>query len=264
MPSAELSIRYSKNSSLIMSPEDLKGRYLFGIPLEDSDGNKIPDENINFYIEAAQKEVENYLSIKFNKQAYKESGDFQYNNWVEWGFIPTMYPVHEPVSLQGFLNSSLQIDFPAGWLSHKTQSADKDLYHRQMSLVPLTGTVNSLSNSVVYTGISPHIGYFGGSHIPNYWEITYITGFDTPPADLINIVGKLASINLFHILGDLIVGAGIASKSISADGLSQTINTTSSATNSGYGARVLAYTKEIEKALALAKARYTGITFATA
>lgn len=59
-------------------------------------------------------------------------------------------------------------------------------------------------------------------------------------------IGLTASLLLLDTAGDLIVGAGIASKSISMDGLSQSINTTSSATNAGYGARVLSYGKRLK------------------
>ena len=59
-------------------------------------------------------------------------------------------------------------------------------------------------------------------------------------------VGLAASLLLLDTAGDLIVGAGIASKSISMDALSQSIATTSSATNSGYGARALAYGKRLK------------------
>ena len=50
-------------------------------------------------------------------------------------------------------------------------------------------------------------------------------------------------------VGDLLGGAGIASQSISLDGLSQSFNTTSSSTSAGYGARLIQYEKEIKAGL---------------
>jgi len=61
------------------------------------------------------------------------------------------------------------------------------------------------------------------------------------------------------VLGDLISGAGIAAKSLSIDGLSQSISTTSSATNSGYGARILSYQKRITKELKTIRSFYKGV-----
>ena len=66
-----------------------------------------------------------------------------------------------------------------------------------------------------------------------------------------------ASIGILNIAGDLIAGAGIATKSVSVPGLSQNIGTTSSATNSGYGARIGEYQKEL-KAMIPNLRRYYG------
>ena len=86
--------------------------------------------------------------------------------------------------------------------------------------------------------------------IPDYWRIQYITGWDIDqmPMDLINVVGMVASFGPLGIAGDLILGsAGIASQSLSIDGLSQSISTTASATNAGYGARLIQYEKQIKE-----------------
>jgi len=82
---------------------------------------------------------------------------------------------------------------------------------------------------------------------------------DTLPADIIRALGLKASLLALDVAGDLIVGAGIASISTSLDGLSQNVNTTSSATNSGYGARVIQYTKELKELMATLKATYRAL-----
>ncbi len=73
-----------------------------------------------------------------------------------------------------------------------------------------------------------------------------------------------AAIGPLNIAGDLIAGAGIANKSISLDGLSQSIGTTSSATNSGYGARILQYEKQMKHMLEGLRTHYTGIQMVVA
>jgi hypothetical protein len=65
-----------------------------------------------------------------------------------------------------------------------------------------------------------------------------------------------SSLLALDVAGDLIAGAGLAMVSTSMDGLSQNINTTASATNSGYGARVLQFTKEYKELIATLKATY--------
>ncbi len=66
------------------------------------------------------------------------------------------------------------------------------------------------------------------------------------PPVLVELVGKYASFGPLNIAGDLLGGAGIASQNISLDGLSTGFSTTSSATNSGFGARLLIYRGEIK------------------
>mgnify|MGYP000160127553 FL=1 len=79
------------------------------------------------------------------------------------------------------------------------------------------------------------------------------------PMDLINLTGKLATFGPLGIAGDLILGAGIAAQSIGVDGLSQSISSTSSATNAGYGARILQYQKEIADSVKKLKLVYDEI-----
>jgi len=69
-----------------------------------------------------------------------------------------------------------------------------------------------------------------------------------PPA-ILDAVGLLGAMLPLDTAGDLIVGAGIASKSFSVDGLSTSINTTASSTNAGYGARMLSYKNRLKDLL---------------
>jgi len=76
------------------------------------------------------------------------------------------------------------------------------------------------------------------------------------PANMVHAVGLKAALVPLDVAGDLIVGAGIASKSISMDGLSMNINTTSSATNAGYGARVGQYERELKALMSSLRKRW--------
>lgn len=83
----------------------------------------------------------------------------------------------------------------------------------------------------------------------------------TVPEVLIRTVGLLAAILPLDIAGDLIVGAGIARFDISVDNLRQEVDTTSSATNSGYGARILSYKNTLKAYMKALKADYQAIKF---
>ena len=126
------------------------------------------------------------------------------------------------------------------------------------------GYTQGNASGITFNGVfGANLIWRSRSYIPNYWRVRYLTGFTEIPADLLNIIGKVASINVFHIAGDLILGAGIASFSLGIDGLSQSISSTSSATNAGYGARVIAYQEDVKKLMPILKAKYGGFTVTT-
>jgi hypothetical protein len=251
MPTQAFKFVIPKNENIVISPSELLEIYFFGIPMKTQDGKQMADHVIKTYIRSAQEEVEGYLNIKINKQVIEERRDFNREDYRDWGFVRTSYPVVEPLSLIGNINDVQQVLYPVEWLSART-SSDGIGHFRNLYLVP-SGT-----KAAQYSGITPHVGYFGAAHIPQYWKVRYCTGFESVPADILNIIGKMASINLFHIMGDLILGAGIASQSIGIDGLSQSISTTSSATNAGYGARVTGYLDDLKIGLPRLKAKYDG------
>lgn len=256
MPIQILQALSSKGESVI-SPDELKSRYFFGIPIIDSQGNPMPDSTIIDFINFATLELEGYLNLKLSKEIIKEVLNFTAQDWRAWGFIPTTYPVLEVYSLEGKIGTiEKQIEFPKEWLSVK-RSTDPFAAQRRVHVIPTIGSVTG--NTVAFSGISAQLGWFTMSVIPDYWVLEYCTSFKKVPGDIVDAVGKLAAINIFNNLGDIILGAGIASQSIGIDGLSQSISTTSSATNSGYGARIGQYEGELKLKLPQLKNKYMGI-----
>ena len=257
MGSIALQMPFGKNEGLVISPSELKAMYFFGIRTTTQSGREMPDETFATYIKAATREVENYLNIKLEKQIVQENKDFFRDDFRNWNFIRCSYPVNKAFEVEGTLNGVKQITYPIEWLSTK-ETTQKDQMYRQIYLVPNAGTANIES---IYMGITPHLGLLGTKFIPHYWKVTYCAGYgySNLPEDLLNFIGKLAAINVFHIMGDLILGAGIASQSIGIDGLSQSISSTSSATNAGYGARIIGYGADLKAAWPRLKAYYSGI-----
>lgn len=263
MPKISLDITYGKNQDLIISPEEMREIYMWGVAVKDQSGNEIPDHVLLHYIKAAQDEVSHYLNLKLKKQVVEETLDFSQTDWKRWGYIKCTYPVVCPISLQGFLNTVKQIDYPPEWLSSRKINDGGILHHRNLYVIP-AGNSTAHSSAVIYSGIIPQLGVVGSSLIPNYWNTKYITGFDVIPKDIVEVIGKLASISIFHIAGDLILGAGIASFSLGLDGLSQSISSTSSATNAGYGARITGYLSDLKRQLPALKDYYRGFSFGVA
>jgi len=85
---------------------------------------------------------------------------------------------------------------------------------------------------------------------------------DTMPPELIRAIALKSANVVLNVAGDLIAGAGIAQLSTSMDGLSQSIATTASATNAGYGARILQFERELKELMATLKATYRALNIA--
>jgi hypothetical protein len=234
------------SKSLVFSVSEFKENFLWGIPLcNQSTGQSLSDEVFKQKMLSAQKFVENYLGIKLFKQLIEESKDFVREEFYSWGFIKTSYPINEPLSLQGCLNNQVQITYPKEWLDVK-KSSDQVRYN---NLYILPNGQNNSTTQFLAVQYSQYFSFYGARIIPNYWKIKYCTGFDAIPDDLINIVGKLASIELLPIIEMTVVGGGttfgLASQSLSLDGLSQSI----SKANGGniFGQRLKLYGEEFQR-----------------
>lgn len=250
MGNLSLTISYSINSGTIFSPSELNALYLYGIDVVSSDGTAFSDESMRFYIAQAQREIENWFNLRIYKQLIDKETSSYYRDdyWQQFPIIRTQYPVRKPLSLTGLLGNIEQISYPEAWL--RTSQSKGNINKRRISVVPTGASTVQVNSDIILTGITSQIGMQRFENIPDYWTFQYITGFDLEdlPLDLFNVIGKLASIQILAIAGDLILGAGIASQSLSVDGLSQSVSSTASATSSGYNARVLEYEREIKSA----------------
>lgn len=251
---------FSINGGLCMTVSQLRDLYMWGVRCQNANGTELPDSIYEFYIKAAQKELEDTLNIKIAPQVITETRDYNYQDYVTYGFIRCSYPVARPFYLKGKFNQIEQINYPKEWLSVKRSNEVPETFYRNVYLIPNQGGYsNGNPSGVAFNGVfGANLLWRSRTFIPNYWEIRYLTGFTEIPADLLNVIGKTAAINVFHIAGDLILGAGIASFSLGIDGLSQSISSTSSATNAGYGARIIGYQDDIKKLLPVLQAKYGG------
>jgi len=239
----------------IMTVEELKEIYLFGVDLTDDKGNEMPDRLHEFYIDAAQGWLEKELGglSLCETRIVDETHDYYINDYVSYSAIKLYRtPVIdvESVGFQFPLQSQV-LNFDPSW--YRTEAVGA-----YVNLVPTQGTFSSILLS--QAGNFMPLFYSGLQHVPAVLKVTYTSGFRKGeiPALLKHMIGLKASMGPFNIAGDLIAGAGIATKSISLDGLSQSISTTSSATNAGYGARIIQYQKEIDEAMSGLKNYYVG------
>jgi hypothetical protein len=265
MGSISFNINFNKNEGLLISPSELLDTYLPGIPLCYPSGGQISSDSIKQKIKAAQIQLENFLSIKFQKQQIEERQDFTKSEYLRWGYIKTVYPIMKPLGLKGMINDIQQVQYPDSWLS--TKRGTDNVSFRNLFLIPNTGSsvgaTAETSNSFVYNGMTFNLSFFASDYIPNYWKINYCTGWDDGkvPMDLLDTVAKIASIQVLAMSGDIIFGAGIGNQSISIDGISQSYSTTKGGGKGAFSGRIEQYKAEVVEALARLKAEYVGITF---
>jgi hypothetical protein len=96
-------------------------------------------------------------------------------------------------------------------------------------------------------------------NIPDVFKIDYETGYENcadVPDDIRNIVKKIAACTLMNIYGDGKLAA-VASRSVNLNSVSESINTTLSATSATFGARIIQYQKEIREWFAVNRSSYS-------
>jgi len=238
----------------ILTVDELKARYMFGLDLTNDKGEPLEDAVYLSYIMAAIRGFEKQVDIPLLPSTFVEKHDYYRHDYHSFNFV---HLDNTPViSVEEFRvqypSGQNVIIFPGEWIRLNKLEG-------HVQIVPTSGT---LSEILVGQGGSflPAI-YNGLDYLPQLFEVSYTAGFEDGqiPADIVNVIGMMASIGPFHIFGDLIAGAGIANISLSMDGLSQSIGTTSSATNAGYGARVGNYLKEIKAAIPMYRQYYRGL-----
>lgn len=264
MATLKLKIRYNKNEGLLLNPTELRENYLFGIPVCTTDGRKMSPSTIKQQITSAQKRIETLFSIRINRQVIEESKDFQRQEWQTWGYIKSTFPIAYIDDLKGFINTAQQVNYPKEWLSLKKNESVaiwRNLYVVPNSASPHGATMTQ--NSIIYNGVTPHLGYYGKSYIPNYWRLKYITGWksDELPEDLVDFISKFAAINVLAIIGSYLYGVGLGSISISLDGVSQNTPLTRGGKYGMFSDRITLYMEDINSVIESLKYIYKGLTW---
>lgn len=224
----------------ILSVDELKTNFLFGVDLTDDAGNPYPDSLFAFYIESAVQLVRDKLDIALLPEAIlDERHDFYKQDYDKYIWIKTdLVPI---ISVQE-VRLVLPTNVPVITYDINNVHIHKEAGH--IEIVPGGGQI-----TLGQTGAFLPLVFGGQDYLPQALRIDYTVGFEDKkvPANILEQIGMLASHGPLGIAGDLLVGAGIASQSLSIDGISQTVNTTSSATNSGYGARLVQYKAQMKE-----------------
>ncbi len=244
----------------VMTVETLKQNFMFGLDLTDDDGNPFPRGMLEFGIRAAIDSLEHTLNIKIKPTSIvAEKQDYYRQDYLDFAFIQlNNYPITAVTKVaMKYPTAQTEMIFPTEW--YQINEA-----HGQVHLIPTSG---SLSQILMGRG-GDYLTFVwkGWDWMPNLWRIDYTAGFPSGqvPNDVLGCIGKMACFYPLNIAGDLVGGIAIASKSIGIDGLSQSINTTSSPENAGYSARLRQYERELKIEIPRLQAFYKGLKMAVA
>lgn len=250
-PNSTTTAGFTRGESII-TPDELKKRYFFGVDLTDKNGNAIPPEVLQHQINAAVSYIEHKLDIIIFPTEILDQHDMRSVDYQEFNFLQLKKrPVMEVKTLKArFPNNQVLVDYPKDWFVLEKEAA-------QLQLAPVQGSFNGL---IITAGGSYVPLVFGTKdHWPHMFEVGYVAGFcdDQIPVILNEMIGLRAAISLFTILRDTIFGP-VVGENTSLDGAAagRQLGTTGP-----FGPRIDSYQKQLDEYLKVAHKYYNGFAF---
>jgi hypothetical protein len=237
---------YNRKGEPIIDVAKLKSTYLFGVIVRNRETNEnLSDDAYQQFIDNAVSMLEHYLDISISPvNNFIEYKDYRINDYADWGYFQcNNYPVRAIRSVQLVYfrdeNGNPQVvqTIPNNWLRLQAH----DGIFRMIPNARFPANLQISQTGAYFPEI------LRSQFVPHLWQVTYDYGFEPGcvPVLLNQAIGTIAAIQALIVGGHLILGAGIAATSISLDGLSQSIQTTQSAENSGYSAVIKDYSDKM-------------------
>lgn len=249
----------------IITVDDLRYTYLWGVDFRASNGDTFADAQIQFFIDAILQEVEKRLNITIRKtrvvcdpdrrglvkgKDYDAPEDYYtvQRSMPQTGAFHTRKRPVISVSRCDLVNRNNSITslLPSCRLEHtKGRISFMNLRYRQ---------------DHISRGIEVAISPYGAGMMERnmYYAVDYTAGFETcddVPMDLRQIIAKIAACSLLNIIGRGLM-SGFSSSSLSMDGVSESFSSTQSATSAYYGADIKEYKNDIDNYISALKKKY--------
>lgn len=260
---------YYPDWGLPVTPDELRYLVTFGTKLVASDANQtFTDENLQYYIDNAIGLIEADLQIDIyprmirHEDPIAEDGSrtarddiLSDDNLVREPGYPYKQN-HADMYLYIKLRRRPLIELLKAEIVDPIQNRLIDIYswrkekpglEAKVQFFPRLG-VSVLAGYPWIMGTKKTLFRYPFDNFPNAIMIDYKTGWEnceTVPKDLIELIRKLAGIMLLSDFGDG-RSAALASASANLNSISESFNTTMSATSAMYGARIMQWQKEIK------------------
>jgi hypothetical protein len=254
-----------KDARGLPTPAYLREKQMFGVPMLDGDGRLFKDTAVQKALDAAARRVEAECDIVLGERYFSSLPDavapdgltvtpeagYDYDPYRISANYSFMRLRHRPVkrfdALELWLGKMSMVKIPSSYFTLHPASGDVQLVANAIQSL----SINGLSFPLL-------AGRPSGQAVPHLWHASYLAGQEVT-ADIFEVVSWIATQQLLITISDSVI-AGIASQSVSIDGISESISTTSSATNSTYGAAILEYEKRIKEWFKNEALVYRGIT----
>jgi hypothetical protein len=254
----------------ILTADDLRLTFLWGIDFRASNGQPYTDEQVRFFINDAAAQIERELKITIKKtrimfepdsRGLRQGMDYdvdesRYTYKRERvqrnGMIKTRRRPVRSVSRLDILSRNEKV---TSLLNAYTLDKNKGLI-KFFNRLPKTSDSFRAVETVIYP--------YGAETRDNnfFYAIDYVAGYedsDQVPADLRGVIGKVAAVSLLNNIGRGLM-SGFSSSSLSMDGVSESFSSTQSATSAYYGADIKQYESEIKDYIEANKLKFGFIT----
>lgn len=208
----------------LLTPEQLVGRYLLGIPLTFPNGDSFTPDLLKDRIHLAVNEVETLIGRNINREQFKEKVPFDYALYRSFIHIRAEHGPITSIEQLAIVTSDNNnvFELPASWI--ETANFSKN----QINVIPLLAAygVNAVQGSSTGSAVGAgtvFLTILGGlGWVPAYWQITYTAGLSNKegqvPVIVNDLIGTVAAMEVLSLIAPTNI---FQSQSLSQDGISQ-------------------------------------------
>lgn len=220
-----------------LTVEYFKSTYLTGIQI-----NGVEDSFYQEYLDNACEYVKHETGLAIQDEIVAdEPHDYYAADFLQYSFLTlNRFPIKLVTRIDAiYPTGNYLFTFPNEWLRINRNGA-------QVQIVPSGG---SLAQALLgQGGTYLPIIYRNLQYLPQLFHVYYTAGWQSGqvPRRLIEAVCKKAAIDVLVIIGDIIYGPGVVSRSLSVDGLSQSETFVNNGQDAAiFTSRVARYAKDL-------------------
>lgn len=208
-------------NSTIMTPDDIRKNFMYGVPTTNYLGQTLTDDNIRFHIDSATDWLERELQISIRQRYWQqERHDYVSTDYFNFGTIRLFHvPVLQVTQyLVIYPDTGQTTAFPLDWVQ-----MDAEGLTGEIQLVPGVGSANAFIIGMGNT-LLPMI-FKTSDYLPDLFKISYISGFpnNKVPTNILQVIGKKTVIDILIQVSYALLGQGVVGQGLSIDGMSQNV-----------------------------------------